>query len=246
MPELGVLPGGAPPASEGFELVFADEFGEQRVGLTEAWSVPLESCRPVRGFPSFKGQRHHVGRWWTATTETLVGFESWLERDRLILLDFDPAVVGIASQPFWLFFTTAEGKRRSHAPDYFARLVDGSALVLDCRPTARIKPRDRVAFEVTARACAVLGWRYEVVDAAAPVLMGNVRWLAAYRHPRHDLAAVAGALREVFAEPAGLLEGAGAVGDPIAVLPVLFHLLWRRELRVELSTPLHTGAVVSW
>jgi hypothetical protein len=27
-----------------------------------------------------------------------VGYESWLERDQLMLLDFDPAVVGIASQ----------------------------------------------------------------------------------------------------------------------------------------------------
>jgi hypothetical protein len=35
----------------------------------------------------------------------------------------------------------------------------------------------------------------------------------------------------VFAGPAGLLDGAEQVGDPIAVLPVLFHLLWRRELR---------------
>ncbi|MEO6083511.1 MAG: hypothetical protein ABIQ18_10450 [Umezawaea sp.] len=39
-----------------------------------------------------------------ATTGTLVGYESWLERDRLVLLDFDPDDVGIASQPFWLFF----------------------------------------------------------------------------------------------------------------------------------------------
>lgn len=73
--------------------------------------MPFEACRPVRGFPSYKGQRHYNGRWWTATTGTLVGFESWLEGDRLIVLDVDPQVVGIASQPFWLFFTTAEGKR---------------------------------------------------------------------------------------------------------------------------------------
>ncbi|MEV0677785.1 hypothetical protein AB0I60_14805 [Actinosynnema sp. NPDC050436] len=63
MPDLGVLPGGAPAAPERFELVFADEDGENRVGLSEVWSVPLESCLPVRGFPSFKGQRHYVGRW---------------------------------------------------------------------------------------------------------------------------------------------------------------------------------------
>jgi hypothetical protein len=45
------------------EVAFADEDGEQRLPLTEAWSVPFESCRPVRGFPSYKGQRNHVGRW---------------------------------------------------------------------------------------------------------------------------------------------------------------------------------------
>jgi len=42
-----------------------------------------------------------------------------------------------------------------------------------------------------------------------------------------------------------LLDGAEAVGDPIVVLPVLFHLLWRRELHVDLSRPLHPDAVVA-
>src|SRR5664280_2889761 len=51
----------------------------------------------------------------------------------LMLLDHDPAVVGIASQPFWLFWQH-DGKLRSHAPDYFARRADGSAVVVDCRP----------------------------------------------------------------------------------------------------------------
>lgn len=246
MPELELVLGGAPPAPfEAFEVAFADDEGEQRVGLPAALSVPFEVCRPVREFSSYKGQRHLSGRWWTATTGTLVGYESWLERDRLVLLDFDPDVVGIASQPFWLFFDAANGKRRSHAPDYFARLVDGSVLVLDVRPAERIKPKDQVAFEATRQACALLGWRYEVVDAPASALLANVRWLAGYRHPRHDLAEVAAALRAVFAHPAGLLDGAEQVGDPIAVLPVLFHLLWRQELHVELSMPLRTDAVVT-
>lgn len=135
-------------------------------------------------------------------------------------------------------------QRRSHAPDYFAWLADGSALVLDCRSADRIKPRDRVAFEATGAACTVLGWRYEVVDAAVPVLMSNLRWLAGCRHPQHQLPGVAAALREVFADPRGLLEGAEVVGDPIAVLPVLFHLLWQRELHAELLLPLHPDAVV--
>lgn len=246
MPTLDLVPGGASLALvERFELAYADERGEQRIPLTEAWSVPFEACTPVRGFPSYKGQRHHNGRWWTATTGGLVGYESWLERDRLVLLDFDPEVVGIASQPFWLFWTTAEGKTRSHAPDYFARLADGSALVLDVRPADRIKPRDQVAFDATREVCEALGWRYEVAGAPPASLLANVRWLAGYRHPRHHLPDVADALRAAFAASSGLLDGAEQVGDPIAVLPVLFHLLWRRDLHANLNRPLHPDAKIT-
>ena len=78
-------------------------------------------------------QRHLSGLWWSATTGGHVGFESWLERDHLVALDFDRSVAGIASQPFWLYWTGPEGKRVLHAPDYFARRADGSAVVLDCR-----------------------------------------------------------------------------------------------------------------
>ncbi|MFB7191713.1 TnsA-like heteromeric transposase endonuclease subunit, partial [Streptomyces sp. NPDC056230] len=66
------------------------------------------------------------------TTRDHVGYESWLERDRLILLDFDPDVVGIASQPFWSHWRDGGAKRR-HAPDYFVRLADGRARIVDVR-----------------------------------------------------------------------------------------------------------------
>ncbi|MFF1613242.1 hypothetical protein ACFVYA_36215 [Amycolatopsis sp. NPDC058278] len=63
MPELDLVPGDAPAAVlGGFEFSYADEGREQRVALTEAWSVPFEVCSPVRGFPSYKGQRHYNGR----------------------------------------------------------------------------------------------------------------------------------------------------------------------------------------
>ena len=172
-------------------------------------------------------------------------FESWLERDQLMLLDFDPIVSGIASQPLWLRWTCEDGQRTSHAPDYFVRRADGSGLVADCRPVDRRPARDVAKFEATATACAQIGWEYQLLGAVEPVAAANVRWLAGYRHPRHDLPAITEALRQVFATPIGLHAGADAVGDPIAVLPVLFHLLWRRELVVDLSVPLHDETPVS-
>jgi hypothetical protein len=248
VPSLSVVRGGASasPAGREFEIAYVDaESVARRLALIDAWSVPFEECMPVRGFPSYKGQRNHVGRWWTATTGSLVGYESWLERDWLMLLDFDPDVVGIAAQPFWLLWTTPEGKPCSHAPDYFARSAGSAALVMDCRPADRIKPRDADAFAVTRAACELVGWRYEVAGSPAPVVVGNVRWLSGYRHPRHDLPDVAAALQAAFAAPTGLMAGAESVGDPIAVLPVLFHLLWCHRLNADLSVPLSPDTEVA-
>ncbi|PSL42909.1 hypothetical protein B0I31_1343 [Saccharothrix carnea] len=136
------------------------------------------------------------------------------------------------------------GRRRwrSHAPDFFARRAEGSALLLDCRPAGLVKPRDRAVFELTARAAALVGWDYEVVDAPDEVLLANVRWLAGYRHPRFAVEAArqgrGPALRTVFSTPRPLLEGVEWVGEPIAVLPVAYHLLWRGQLRCKLNVPM--------
>lgn len=93
-----------------------------------------------------------------------------------MLLDFDPAVTGLSSQPFWLFWAAENGKGISHAPDCFARRQDGWAIVIGCRPADRLKPRDWVKFEATQRACDLLGWEFRLVGMPDPIRVGNVRW----------------------------------------------------------------------
>ena len=55
---------------------------------------------------------------------------------------------------------------------------------------------------------------------------------------------MATALLEAFTAPLPLMGGAESVGDPVAVLPVLFHLLWRQDLTIDLSVPLHATSCV--
>ena len=55
---------------------------------------------------------------------------------------------------------------------------------------------------------------------------------------------VAAVLLEVFAGGRGLFEGAEMAGDRLRVLPVLFHLMWRRQLAADLATPLGASSVV--
>ncbi|MEU1556979.1 TnsA-like heteromeric transposase endonuclease subunit [Streptomyces scabiei] len=166
-----------------------------------------------------------------------------MELGHLMRLDSEPAVVAVASQPFRLSWRPGDRARRvSHTPDYFVRRRDGSAVVLDVRPDDRIESEDAVKFAATAAACAVVGWDFERVGVLDPVLAANLRWLSGYRHPRVRREPVAAELRAAFARPRGLLAGVGAVGDPIAVLPVLFHLLWCRELAVDLEAGLLSAA----
>lgn len=243
-----MIEGEGPGALSVFELSYVAEAGDEvRVSLAEAWALRLESVSPVRRFRSYRGQRHLSGWWWSATTGRHVGYESWLERDRLMALDFDPAVVGVASQPFWLFWPgDGPGRRpRSHAPDFFVRKVDGTGVVIDCRPADRRGPRDLTAFESTRRACEIVGWEYLLLGAPDPIVTANLRWLSGYRHPRHRIPEIAERLRAAFADPLMLTDGAAVAGDLIAVLPVLFHLIWRRELDADLCLPLRGETVVS-
>jgi hypothetical protein len=217
----------------------------RRERLAWCWDTRFEDVAPVRPFRWAAGQRHFPGWWWSATTGRHVGHESWLERDTAMMLDFDPQVVGFSSQPLWLSWTDA-GKTRRHAPDYFARLAGGTAVVIDVRADDQIPAKDAEVFALTAGACASVGWAYRRVGEAGPVLVANVRWLAGYRHPRCMNQEVAARLREVFASPAALLAGARAAGDPLAVLPVLYHLLWAGVLVTDLaSAPLGTESVVT-
>ncbi|MBC9729825.1 TnsA-like heteromeric transposase endonuclease subunit [Streptomyces sp. TRM68367] len=227
------VPAGVDLAETYVELSYVDAVRERRRRpLLDCVTARFEDVAPVRPFRWSRGERHFPGWYWASTTGQHVGFESWLERDRLILLDFDPEVVGISSQPFWLHWHDGERERR-HAPDYFVRRADGSAVVVDVRADGRIEPRDAEAFEVTRLVCAQAGWGFERVGEPEAVLLANARWLSRYRHPRCLRGSEAERLRDVFAAPGPLMAGADAAGDRLATLPALFHLLWLQELAAE-------------
>jgi hypothetical protein len=234
------------PRFQEMVVEFAGAAGRQRKSLLECRAVAFEDVEPVRRFRWSKGRREFAGWWWSATTGRHVGYESWLERDHVMLLDFDQDVVGVASQPFWLRWWDGTRSRR-HAPDYFVRRVDGTGVVIDVRADERVDVADEEVFAATARACAEVGWSFRRVGVPPVVLLSNVRWLSRYRHPRcgRDVE-LADRLGEACQRPRPLFEAVAEAGDRLAVLPVLFHLLWWQVLRVDLAVELlHPGSLVS-
>lgn len=138
----------------------------------------------MRGFRWYTGMRHYPGWWWYSTSGDLVGYESLLERDRLMLLaDFDRAVVAFASQPFGITDRIGDAIRR-HVPDYLLHLVDGTVVVVDVKPAELVdKPKVALVLDWTAELMAQKGWRYEVWSGAQEIRLTNVRFLGARARP---------------------------------------------------------------
>ena len=233
-----------PLPATGVQVVFVDETGAKHSGALEVlWGTGFEHVLPVRSFGSFRGQRSFQGSWWFATTGEHVGFESWVERDTVMLLDFDPDVVAVSSQPFCLRWADQPRARR-HVPDFFARLADGSAVVIDVRPDELVG-EDAEVFAATGRACAAVGWGYRRAGVVDAVLGANVRWLSGFRHSRCGNAAVGSQLvRRAAAGPVTVTDLAGRAGDRVAVLPVLYHLLWCGVLAADLAAAPLSGRTV--
>nr|WP_240895380.1 TnsA-like heteromeric transposase endonuclease subunit [Kineococcus siccus] len=238
-------------------MCFIADDGTARIATPlDAGDIAFEVVAPVRAFPTWPHKRSYDGWWWAATTGRSIGYESWLERDHLMLFDHDPDVTGIASQPFWIMFEDAAGAVRgdegrvsrgpSHAPDFFLRLRDGSGVVVDVRPLARLDAATEQVFDRTKRLCQQLGWQYRVCTDLDVVHARNVRWLAGYRHPRFgtDPAMVA-ALSDTFRSPLPLADGLRACGDGLQWPAVLYHLLWRQVLTYEQYLPLSDTSLIT-
>ena len=65
-----------------------------------------------------------------------------------------------------------------------------------------------------------------------------------YNYPPKVGVEVGMAVLEAFAGGRGLFEGAEMAGDRLRVLPVLFHLMWCRQLAADLAVPLGAATVI--
>jgi hypothetical protein len=104
-----------------------------------------------------------------------VGFESWAERgDDAGLRPADHRVLLAA-----VLAALAGSKReRRHAPDFFARRVDGAGVVIDVRPDDLVDPAAAESFAAIAAACAEVGWEFRRTGGPSPARAANGCWLA--------------------------------------------------------------------
>jgi hypothetical protein len=89
---------------------------EVRGGLADLSFEVLRRCAPVRCPGVYQRQRHMPARWFSTTAGRFLEYESLLERDWMLLLDFDREIEWICEQPLRLRYQL-DDKLASHVPD---------------------------------------------------------------------------------------------------------------------------------
>lgn len=164
-----------------------------------------------------------------------------------MLADFDPNVVSIRAQPFLLAARIA-GRVRRHVPDFLLGMRDGTVAVVNVKPERRLgDPKVSEALAWPGELVRQHGWGYEVWSGCDPVVLDNVRFLAAYRRrsvvSAQEMATALAAVRD--GEELVVAERRIADGmPPYAVRPALLGLVWSGRVTVDLTQVLSGTSVL--
>ena len=218
------------------------------VPITDARLRLFDNAVPWREFRWYKKQRHFSGWIWSATMQSHVGYESRLEYANLLLLDFDPRVEWILSQPF-LLEGEDRGTTRRHIPDYLLGQANGSVCVVDVKPVEKLSmPKVRDSLGWSRRVVEGHGWEYRVLNEPDPVVLANLQYMAGYRRSFQFDPAEASAVGAELRTSQTFGEAVRAVtpitGDAGYARSLVLHLLWSGRLRTDLSELLSSTSIL--
>lgn len=196
--------------------------------------------REPRRYP---GQRNYHGHYWFASTRQQVWHESRLEAASLRRLDYLNDVVAIAAQPMRLQIGSFV-----HFPDFLALREDGSQVVYDVKPLARVTERVRKQFERTAEVCRAVGWGYRIINELPRQAAVNLDFVSLCRmdHFALDPDTINSITAQVT--PIWTINDAVRALDahPRAVArSYVLHLLWARILFCDLGARLSDNTLIA-
>ena len=208
---------------------------------------------PVRTIP--KNSRSLTGKIIDSRTHTAVAFESALERDLYLLLDFDPAVAYFEEQPVTITYQDPVGVNRRYTPDVLVHYIPTLRGQRDHRSVRyEIKYRDdlrthwheyRAKFKAARRYARSQGWVFRLIterEIRTPYLQ-NAKFLRQYRErrfdsgDRHQMLAILASRGEMEPEPLLALLSPDR-WERARLLPVLWHLIAIGEVGADLTVPL--------
>jgi hypothetical protein len=197
------------------------------------------------------GIHRMVGRFYSVKNKCSVAWESWLERDFMLLSEYDWAVEHYVEQPeqvvLWL-----DGVAHRYTPDVRLVLYDGTIRVVEVK-TERALNDPFTALKLAAAETYYIaaGYLFQVVTEAyirANHRLSNIKLLYRYASVSPspaEVRRVAAFLDRPSPQPLGDIV---ANAHRASVNPaVLFHLMFRQRIAFDIDdTPLSPATLLSW
>lgn len=187
-----------------------------------------------------------------------LAFESALERDLFLLLEFSPEVRRYEEQPTQIVVLHPDGREGTYVPDALVGYHDASRpeelLEVKYEETLRTSAEELApVFESANRHAQQNGLRFRVVterEIRTPYLK-NAKFLLPYRDQIPNAVVVDALHRAISVNGPRTVSAlinavSGATGViPAEVLPVVWHLVARFQVAADLDRPLTMESVIS-
>jgi len=203
-----------------------------------------------------------TGQFYSSKNRRVVAFESPVERDLLLLLEFDPRVSRYEEQPLRIPWTDAQHRPHHFTPDalaYFGEPLsqtgDASPRLFEAKTIKQLRKHGRefaASFRAARHFAREQAWRFSVIfdrDLRSP-LVDNVRFLQRYLQSSLRDPDVLDRLRQLATSGSvtsvrDLLVQARDLASEETLTDGLWHLVALHQVVVDLRDPL-TEATAVW
>ena len=138
----------------------------------------------IRRIP--KNYRNVTGVLTNPNTRTRHSFESTLERDYLLLLNFNSHVTSYDEQPVTIFWQDATNQDRSYTPDVLVRYDNAISTLVEIKYRTELHekwPELKPKFKAATAYCRQQGWRFKIITEVEVrgTALKNIKFLNGYR-----------------------------------------------------------------
>lgn len=208
----------------------------------------------------------NTGRFATQKATKSQDFESLLERDFMVLLEYDTRVASFTSQPITLRWIDENGIKRSYTPDVLVRYKswleenDSSPCLIffEVKPRAVLKrkwPKLKPTFKAAIAWTRKMGYQFKIVtekEIQTPYL-NNIKFLLRFRSdmPVDDIAnnqkhlVLEMIVKMQKTTPKLLLEAISTIQDrQVEFLPWIWHLVSNNAIGCDLMQPINMNSPI--
>ncbi len=222
---------------------FATSLEEYNIPDYHLWGEELVSARTIP--PS---RRSITGLFPSRKNDGLVPFESALERDLILVLEFSTSVASYEAQPVKLAYSTPVGRSVNGYPDLLVRYHASPPMLCDVKYRQELRekwPRLRPRFKAAARYARDQGWTYRIQTEREirTSYLENARFLLPYANrapdPAHEEVIMSTLERLGQTTVQELLEACCEYEwNRAQLIPTLWCLIGRRNIVTSLDRPI--------